>query len=160
MCCRPQIYQLFLSRVIEVKYGCFTFLPLSVVSPCSYAVFQWRHKISVLVFWAFFCCIFFKRKMKSLKGVHTYPNIFETNFFLRLTLMPSTRKRSFRGPKTQVLLNAFTVLILFFSFLSSFFDLQNACLSFFHENGGFNSNTMMSYMLQRRYRNFIKKRHL
>ena len=80
--CRPQIYQLFLSRVIEVKYYCFTFLPFSVVSPCSYAVFQWRHKISVLVFWAFFCCIFIKRKMKLLKGsVHTYPNIFETIFF-------------------------------------------------------------------------------
>ena len=79
--CRPQIYQLFLSRVIEVKYGSFNFLPFSVVSPCSYAVFQWRNKISVLVFRAFFCCIFIKRKMKSLKGsVHTYPNIFETYF--------------------------------------------------------------------------------
>ena len=79
--CRPQVYQLFLSRVTEVKYYCFTFLPFSVVSPCSHTVFQWRHKISVLVFWAFFCCIFIKRKMKSLKGVHTYPNIFETIFF-------------------------------------------------------------------------------
>ena len=78
---RPQIYQLFLSGVIEVKYGSFTFLPFSVVSPCSYAVFQWRNKISVLVFWAFFCCIFIKRKMKSLKGsVHTYLHIFETLF--------------------------------------------------------------------------------
>ena len=74
--CRPQIYQLFLSRVIEVKYCCFTILPFSVFSPCSYAVFQWRHKISVLVFRAFFCCIFIKRKTKSLKGVHTFPNIF------------------------------------------------------------------------------------
>ena len=75
-----------------------------VVSPCSYAVFQWRHKISVLVFWAFFCCIFIKRKMKLLKGsVHTYPNIFETIFFSVLSLLPSTIKRLFQAPKMYVL---------------------------------------------------------
>ena len=75
-----------------------------LVSPCSYAVFQWRHKISVLVFWAFFCCIFIKRKMKLLKGyVHTYPNIFETIFSSVLSLLPSTIKRRFQAPKTYVL---------------------------------------------------------
>ena len=69
-----------------------------VVSPCSYAVFQWRHKISVLVFWAFLCCIFIKRKMKLLKGsLHTYPNIFETTFFSVLSLLPSTIKRRFQA---------------------------------------------------------------
>ena len=82
-----------------------TFLTMnSVVSPCSYAVFQWRNKISVLVFWAFFCCIFIKRKMKLLKGsVHMYPNIFETIFFSVLSLLPSTIKRRFQAPKTYVL---------------------------------------------------------
>ena len=75
-----------------------------LVSPCSYAVFQWRHKISVLVFWAFFCCIFIKRKVKLLKGyVHTYPNIFETIFSSVLSLLPSTIKRRFQAPKTYVL---------------------------------------------------------
>ena len=85
------------SRFLASKHGVFvpsgqiqsperaTFQTMnSVVSPCSYAVFEWRHKISVLVFWAFFCCIFIKRKMKLLKSfVHTYPNISETIFFLR-----------------------------------------------------------------------------
>ena len=141
-----------------------TFLTMnSVVSPCSYAVFQWRHKISVLVFWAFFCCIFIKRKMKLLKGsVHTYPNIFETIFFSVLSLLPSTITRLFQAPKMYVrfVIRFHSVDFFFFSFFSSCFYLQNAFLSFFHEKGGFSWNEMMSYILQGRYRNFINKRHL
>ena len=105
------------SRFLASKHGVFvpsgqiqsperaTFQTMnSVVSPCSYAVFQWRHKISVLVFWAFFCCIFIKRKMKLLKSiVHTYPNILKTIFSSVLSFLPSTIKRRFQAPKTYVL---------------------------------------------------------
>ena len=105
--CRPQIYQLFLSRVIEVKYCCFTILPFLLSHLVRMQCSSGGTRSVSLYSGHSFVVSLSRERWNYLKAPSTRIRIFLKPFFSPFNSYAvhtlSTRKRSFRGPKAQVL---------------------------------------------------------